>query len=196
MDTIAFKRHKPDAPGQPKQPTKTTRTMSAKSAQGAKKSFPWWIIVLIVLAVAITGLIILRFSRASEQSTAPLTADQLKAYVQTQLANQDITSTALPIDINGYGEFRYGNNLAAKPAYVSYYIDDVPVARSSTSPFSFVIDTSRISNGTHTLTAVAFDSNGQPLGATQRTINVNNNGSILNNAKNIITYPWYWLFQL
>lgn len=193
METIPFKRHEADAASDKKS---TTHTMQTKSAKSKRRGISPWIIILIVVIVAGAGIAILRFSRASEQGTAPLTAAQLTAYVNSQIALQDQTTVSAPLTVNNYSEFQFGSKITPTPAYVSYYIDDVPVARASAKPFSLVIDSSRYSNGTHTLTAVAFDSNGQPLGATKRTITINNAGGLLQDAKNVVTYPWYWLFQL
>jgi hypothetical protein len=195
METIAFKRHDSDtATGSATKPN-TMHTMQAKSAKTRRK-FPWWIVVVIVLVVAVAGLVILRFSHAAEQGTAPLTASQLKAYVSSQLVAQDQATVTQPIDVTNYTEFQFGGKITPVPAYVSYYVDDVPVAKITTKPFSFVWDSSRYTNGIHTLTAVAFDSNDQPLGATQRVITIDNSQSALQKAKNIVTYPWYWLLQL
>lgn len=197
METIPFKRHRAGVSKKMTSSKKSSaRTMQLRGInKPSSNSWPW-VIVIIVVVVALAGILILRFSRASEQGSAPLTADQLKSYIQTQLATQNKSSVSTPITVNKYAEFQFGNKFSPAPAYVSYYIDDVPVARATSSPFSFVWDSSRVSNGTHTLSAVAFDKNDQPLGATQRTVEVNNSGGAIEDAKNVITYPWYWLLQL
>lgn len=194
METIPFKRHEADNSKSRKK--STSHTMQSKSTSAKRKGIPAWIIVLIVLVVAGAGIVILRFSRASEQGRAPLSADQLNAYVDSQLALQDQSVVSTSLTVNNYSEFQFGSKISPTPAYVTYYIDNVAVAKSTTKPFGFIIDTGRISNGTHTLTAVAYDSNDQPLGATRRTITINNAGGLLQNARNVVTYPWYWLFQL
>ncbi len=204
MDTIPLKRHEPEKmskksskqPLTPQTPLTSIRTMQAKGVS-RKKSRSWpWVIVLIVLIVAVTGLVILRFSRASEQGTAPLTAAQLQSYIKTQLATQDPATINQQLAVSKYAQFQFGSKISPTPAYVSWYVDDVPVAKATTSPFTFVWDSSRYSNGVHTLTTVAYDANDQPLGATKRTVVVDNSDSLIDKARNVVTYPWYWLFQL
>lgn len=197
MDTIPLKRHDQEPAAKATAPAhQASRTLSSGTLNRKKSQSLIWIIIIVVIGVALTGLIILRFSRASEQGTAPLTADQLKSYISTQLASQDQSTINQQLNVSQYAQFQFGAKLSPAPAYVSWYVDDVPVARASANPFNFVWDSSRYSNGAHTLTAVAYDSNGQPLGATQRKIVIGNSDSLLQKAQNIVTYPWYWLFQL
>lgn len=170
--------------------------MQAKGVARKRTRSVLWAVVIVVIVVAVTGLLVLRFSRASEQGTAPLTASQLQSYIKTQLATQDPATINKQLAVSQYAQFQFGNKITPTPAYVSWYVDDVPVAKATTSPFTFVWDSSRYSNGVHTLTTVAYDANDQPLGATKRTVVVDNSDSLLNKARNIVTYPWYWLFQL
>lgn len=201
MDTIPLKRHEPEKmtkkkPTTPQTPLTSIRTMHAKGVARKRTQSVIWAIVIVVLVVAVTGLVVLRFSRASEQGTAPLTAEQLQSYIKTQLASQDPATINTQLAVSEYAQFQFGSKITPTPAYVSWYVDDVPVAKATTSPFTFVWDSSRYSNGVHTLTAVAYDANDQPLGATKRTVVVDNSDSLVNKARNIVTYPWYWLFQL
>ncbi len=198
METIPLKRHEPESKSKktPVTPLTSIRTMQAKGV-ARKKARSWvWIIFIVVTVVAITGLVILRFSRASEQGTAPLTSAQLQSYIKTQLASQDPATINQQLAVSQYAQFQYGGKITPAPTYVSWYVDDVPVAKITTNPYTFVWDSSRYSNGVHTLTAVAYDTNDQPLGATQRTVVVDNSESLLHKAQNLVTYPWYWLFQL
>ncbi len=201
MDTIPLKRHEPEKmtkkkPTTPQTPLSSIRTMQAKGVARKRTRSVLWAVLIVVMVVAVTGLLILRFSRASEQGTAPLTAEQLQNYIKTQLATQDPATINKQLAVSQYAQFQFGNKITPTPAYVSWYVDDVPVAKATTSPFTFVWDSSRYSNGVHTLTTVAYDANDQPLGATKRTVVVDNSDSLLNKARNIVTYPWYWLFQL
>jgi len=201
MDTIPLKRHEPEKmtkkkPTTPQTPLSSIRTMQAKGVARKRTRSVLWAVVIVVIVVAVTGLLILRFSRASEQGTAPLTATQLQSYIKTQLATQDPATINKQLAVSQYAQFQFGSKITPTPAYVSWYVDDVPVAKATTSPFTFVWDSSRYSNGVHTLTTVAYDANDQPLGATKRTVVVDNSDSLVNKARNIVTYPWYWLFQL
>lgn len=201
MDTIPLKRHEPEKmtkkkPITPQTPLSSIRTMQAKGVARKRTRSVLWAVVIVVMVVAVTGLLILRFSRASEQGTAPLTAEQLQSYIKTQLATQDPATINKQLAVSQYAQFQFGSKITPTPAYVSWYVDDVPVAKATTSPFTFVWDSSRYSNGVHKLTTAAYDANDQPLGATQRTVVVDNSDTLLNKARNIVTYPWYWLFQL
>lgn len=201
MDTIPLKRHEPEKmtkkkPTTPQTPLTSIRTMQAKGVARKRTHSVIWAVVIVVIVVAVTGLLILRFSRASEQGTAPLTAAQLQNYIKSQLSTQDPATINKQLAVSQYAQFQFGSKITPSPAYVSWYVDDVPVAKATTSPFTFVWDSSRYSNGVHTLTTVAYDANDQPLGATKRTVVVDNSDSLVNKARNIVTYPWYWLFQL
>ncbi|HYM39723.1 MAG TPA: carboxypeptidase regulatory-like domain-containing protein [Thermoplasmata archaeon] len=59
---------------------------------------------------------------------------------------------------------------------VEFLVDGVPVANVTSAPFTFPLNTAGVTNGAHTLTAVAFDAAGNSATATER-VTVSNAGS-------------------
>jgi hypothetical protein len=57
---------------------------------------------------------------------------------------------------------------------VDFYVNDQLYGKSTQAPFAFTLDTKKVPNGTHTLTAHAFDAAGNKGVSSNVTINVNN----------------------
>lgn len=209
LPTIPFKRHEPgDEPvvnksvaAKPqdkstsvaqKQPKHTAERVS-KKAVAPRKRLSLWVIVLIVVGVAIVGLVVLRFSRASgtEPQSIPLDQSDLQTFVSAQTAGQPNPT----LDVSGYSQFQFGTKLQ-NASQVAYYIDQKLIETKAQKPYTFLLDTTRLPNGSHQLTAVAFDSVNNPVGATTRIIDVQNTTGVLQGVKNVVTYPWYALFNL
>lgn len=155
-----------------------------------------WLIVVFVLVVAVAGIAILRLSRAAggEPAGIPVSMFDIQNKVTALVAEQPVPTGDL--QASGYTEFHYAPVTDQAVSTVVYYLDNVMVSSSTKSPYSFVFDTSRKQNDSYTLTAVAFDATNTPVAATQRTIVINNTAGILQSAKNLVTYPWYALFNL
>lgn len=189
MDTIAFKRHNKAVA------SKSQSKQAPKSHVGSPSTKPGgikaWMIVLIVLIIAATGIVIIRLSRASGGSTVP--------FLETEVASRITIAQTNPLtttNTNGYVEFNYTPNTTQAVSLVGYYLDGNLVYTTETKPYTYILDTNRLANGSHTLTVVAFDANNQPLTATKRGLVVNNSTKILDSTRNVITYPWYWLLEL
>ncbi len=211
LETIPFKRHSTDDAKSSKAKRQNNsdrknamqRQSSPKSEHVAKTNnttnsfkFRPWMVIVFVLAVALIGILVLRLSRASggEPAGIPVSMFDIQNKVNTLVAQQ--SSSTGEIGVSGYAEFHYSPVTAEVVKEVVYYLDSKLVSSSTKSPYSFVFDSSRFQNDSYVLTAVAFDASNTPIAATQRTIVINNSGGILQGAKNLVTYPWYALFNL
>lgn len=211
LPTIPFKRHSTnDAKSNKAKRHNSSVSKNAMQRQSSPRSehvaktkstasglrFRPWVVVIFVLVIAVVGIVILRFSRASggEPAGIPVSMFDIQNKVTILLTQQPSPTGDLPV--SGYAEFHYSPTTSDQVKEVVYYLDSKLVSSSTKSPFSFVFDSSRFQNDSYVLTAVAFNASNTPIAATQRTIVINNSGGILQGAKNLVTYPWYALFNL
>lgn len=152
-----------------------------------------WAVILIVLGIAILGIVIIRYSRASNGvvNYVPQNLVDIQNYVSSlQVKSQET------INVSGNAQFRYTPKTDQPVKLVGYYIDNQLYKTAKQAPYEVTINTFYLSNGTHTLTAVAFSNTDVPLSAKLQPINVVNNNDVLQASKNVITYPWHWLLNL
>lgn len=76
---------------------------------------------------------------------------------------------------------------------VGYYLNKKLHYYSSTAPFSYDFDTTRVDNGVYRLDVVGFDANGNQVAHLLQKFNIENNVSFLDKLRNFITAPWYTL---
>lgn len=161
----------------------------------AKRKIQWWQVVILVLAIAIAGITILRFSRASTAEVIGI--PQNITDIQNYVSSLSVKNTQpLQLPMSKYVEFRYEPTSSEQISVVAYYIDGNKVYDTSSQPYHATLDTERLSNGNHNLTAIAFNAGGVPVAAIERTIVVNHTIDTLGNIKNIITYPLNRFFNL
>lgn len=158
---------------------------------------PWQVIIFIVL-VMFAGIIIIRLSHAatSEVVSTPLTEaelQQLSPSVTADLTSGVSSSTASPIQVSDTVLFSYTPVGVAGVDKVGFYVDGKLTTVATKRPYNLTFDSTRYPNGTYMLTAVAFDNSNKPLAAVKKTVEVNNDLSLIQRAGNIITYPFYVL---
>lgn len=200
MQTIALKKKRLDtAPNT----TKTRRTLRTKQKLTHSKErvapvldiragFAWWWVATLVGLVALAGILVLRFSQASDFGNI-LLGEQLAVFLDEQTATQS-TRVQDTVEVSGFVPFEF-NNASPATAYVVYYLDGGPVFKTNERPFRFSWDSQRHPNGEHTVAAIAYGSDNQPLGGSQRTLLVNNTGGVVGTLRNVISAPAQWLFQ-
>jgi len=185
------KSHKPE-----KAKAEHTAAPERLSSTAQKKaSINPWQAVMLVVAVAVLGILIIRFSRAAgtEPVSIPLNQTDIQNFVVAQTQTQPVSM----LDVSGYAQFAYTPQQTTVPVtQVAYYLDQKLIETVTQKPYNFILNTTRISNGEHQLTAVAFDSTNAPVAATSKTLNVQNSTGIIQQGKNLVTYPWYALFNL
>lgn len=192
LQTIPFKRSKPRA-----HKKKRSHTIALGSvAVGKKKSRVFnnpWTIGIIILGITTLGILIIRYSRASEGpvNIIPQNLVDIQNYVNTlQIVGQDKK------DISGNAVFRYTPRTDKAVKLVGYYIDGKMYKTSKQKPYEVTFNTNYLQNGEHQLTVVAFSNDDVPISAKSQKIIVTNNKNILQTGENIITYPWYWILNL
>lgn len=172
----------------------TSSSNQGGSLHGKVRLRPW-ILVLLVLGVVVTGILVYRSSQASTSGTGiiPQNITDIQNYIDSLSISEPNTKK---VTTNNYAEFTYVPKTSESVKTVAYYIDGNIYTTSTKSPYSITVDTNRIANGEHQITAVAFNNQDVPVAAVQRNIIVSNNGDILRSINNVITYPWNWLFRL
>ena len=95
----------------------------------------------------------------------------------TAMRRLGTSSGAVKITSPANGAHVSGNvSIAAKAnsavSWINIYIDGTYLA--SSPPYNFTWDSTDVSNGSHTISAKAFDRNGTPLGNDLVTVNVVN----------------------
>lgn len=151
-----------------------------------------WIALLIIVAIAVLGIAIIRYSRAS---SGGLGIPKNIASIQSYLNSLQIPSTESKT-INGYAQFTYTPKTNQPVAVVAYYIDGLLIDTSTKLPYQVTVNTNYLLNGPHQLSVVAFNNADVPVAAKTQTINIQNQATLIQSAKNVITYPWYWLLNL
>ena len=93
-----------------------------------------------------------------------------------------ITSPATGASVSGNNLTVLASASAANGATITgvqFQVDSVNLgAPMTTSPYSIVLDTTKLTNGTHSLTAIATDSNGNSSTSAPVSIKVNNNPTV------------------
>lgn len=154
-----------------------------------------WVLAILVLGIVVTGIVVYRSSQASTSGLGaiPQNITDIQNYIDSlSLQNPNAKSAT----VNNYAEFTYTPKTTEEVKTVGYYIDGKMYATSNKPPYNIAIDTTRIANGEHEITAVGFNNQDVPVAAVQKNILVENNSNILRSVNNIITYPWNWLFRL
>lgn len=184
-----------------KSKTKTTKYKSSGSAGSrigvatlAHSHYiqPWQVIIFIIV-VMFAGIIIIRLSHAatSEISSTPLTDTEIQQMISGTGATQAQTNQAIPV--NGVVIFGYNPSGVAGISKVGFYVDGAIAGVATKVPYNLTFDSTRYQAGSHTISAVAFNSSNQPLTAVKKTIDINNTPTLWQQAANVITYPFYAL---
>ncbi len=165
-----------------------------KSSSFSSVLRPWYL-VAIVLAVVVIGIFVVQFSRAStvDQSNIPENLADIQNYISSLVGGN---SNAKIVSQSGYVEFTYTPKNQNLTSNVAYYIDGKLANITDTSPYSFVFDTQRYSNGSHTLTVVAFNASGIPVGAITKNLTFDNSNGLLPGLQKTLTYPYYQLLGI
>lgn len=197
LDTIPLKKRKPRRILPTKKPKVSIPVNNMSTGMGLNKNTKLkpWVIVVLVLGVVVTGILVYRSSRASisGEFAVPRNISDIQNYIDS-LTLQD--PTARIVTVNNYAEFSYMPSTTENVATVAYYIDGKIYIASTKKPYNLILDTTRISNGDHTITAVAYNAAEVPIAAVQKKITVNNSADLVRTLNNIITYPWNWFFRL
>ena len=195
LDTIPLKKKNSQ-----KSHSKNNNSLSsgAKSNIGgmnSKSKLNTWVLILLILGVVVAGIVVYRSTQASSSgvNSIPQSITDIQNYIDSLAI---VTPNAKSIEVSNYAEFTYVPKTTEKVSGVGYYIDGNLYATVNKSPYNISIDTSRIANGKHDITAVAFNSDEVPVAAVHKTISVSNSQDILKSANNIITYPWNRFFRL
>lgn len=196
LDTIPLKKRKAQKAlsGNKNAHTNSGGNISSGGLSNQTKLKPW-ILVLLILIVTITGIVVYRSTQASSSTVGSVPGDitDIQNYIDSLVI---VTPSTKNINVSNYAQFSYTPKTSGAVSLVAYYIDGKMYVTSTKAPYSISIDTTRIDNGDHEITAVAFNDDDVPIAAVRKTISVNNNVDILRSANNIVTYPWNWLFRL
>ncbi len=154
-----------------------------------------WYLVAIVLVVVVVGIFVVQFSRAStiDQDNIPENLADIQSYISSLVGSN---SSAKIVPQSGYVEFTYTPKNQNLSSTVAYYIDGKLAYVTDTSPYSFIFDTARYSNGSHTLTAVAFNASSIPVGAITKNLTFDNSSGLLPGLQKTLTYPYYQLLGI
>lgn len=190
LPTIAFKRRSKSSN------KKTSRTNQRLADSRVSNSFrlkPWMAITLVII-VAVLGIVILRFSRAStsDVNTIPTNLSDIQTTVSSLLSKNPPPQD---VSVKGYADISYTPSDQA-PAKVVYYLDGKQTGLATGLPYKVTINTNQLSNSSHNLTIVSFDSSSTVIAAKQSNLIVDNPSGMLHGVQNILTYPWHALFSL
>lgn len=195
LDTIPLKKKNAQKAHSKNKNSLSSGSKSNVGGLNSKNKLNTWVLVLLIAAIVVTGIVVYRSTRASSSgvSSIPQSITDIQNYIDSLTI---VTPNAKSIEVSNYAEFTYVPKTTEQVLSVGYYIDGNLYTTVNKSPYSISIDTSRISNGRHDITAVAFNNDEVPVAAVHKTILVSNNQDILKSANNIITYPWNRFFKL
>ena len=195
LDTIPLKKNNTQKANSKNNNSLSSGAKSNIGGLNSKNKLNPWVLILLILVVVVTGIVVYRSTRASSSgvNSIPQSITDIQNYIDSLAI---VTPNAKSIEVSNYAEFTYVPKTTEEVSGVGYYIDGNLYATVDKSPYNISIDTSRISNGKHDITAVAFNGDEVPVAAVHKTISVSNNQDILKSANNIITYPWNRFFRL
>lgn len=181
-------------PTKPTTQIQATEHVAARSVRAHRFRFRLWHgLVLIVLIVAV-GVLIVRFSHAGTSPTNGLAATELSSDdISRYSAQFAVKATQQPAVVSAQVPLQYKPNGGVGVSYVAYYVDQSLKATEASSPYTYVLDTASLNNGTHRLSAVAYDANNIVVGFSSHILDIQNGGS-WTTISNSLQYPWRVIF--
>lgn len=205
LPTIPFKRHRPKRHKQQvtvdrHKPASTQVNVPKGHIGNPKPSIfagrrSLWFIVAFIVLIALVGIAIIRFSRASSigSGSIPTNLSEIQNYISTlSKPNSSKSSSVLAKSV----DFYYTPTDTGSTKAVAYYLDGKLVASTTKSPYNYVLETNRYSNGQHTLSVVAFNTNSIPIAVITKKYTFKNSSNLLQDIQNTLTYPYYRMQQL
>lgn len=182
INTLPTKHHRPSQQSKPRSNTTAkTRTYHVSSGAKNKKSGGALTAIAMITAVAVVGLVVLRFSRAAALPGVYTTAQLEAAQKQVGIDTESLQT----LSVSGVTPLKFTPTTDSQ-VFAAFYIDGKLVGASNQKPFVINYDTTAISNGPHKLSVVVFDQNGNVVATKGYTLSVNNTFDPIQSSRRLI----------